>query len=175
MGGDFERGRGYLLLEALRSIEAPWELHVVTEDAVPAGDKVDVHGAIPNSSPRYAEVFAQCDVFALPTLADLYSIAAIEAMASGLPVICGDVGGIAEIVVEGDTGFLIRPGDGQTLRARLQALVTDGELRHRLGAAGRARAELCFDGRARAATIYHVIRAVHAAGTPLLQRQPALG
>jgi glycosyltransferase involved in cell wall biosynthesis len=172
VGGDFERKGGHLLLDALRRIDAPWELHVVTEEAVPAGDGVHVHGAIPNDSPRYAELFTRCDVFALPTFADLYSIAAIEAMASGLPVICGDVGGIAEIVAEGETGFLIRPGDEQTLHARLSALLTDSELRHRLGRAGRVRAQQRFDGRARAGTIYEVIRAVHGAGMPLLHQRP---
>ena len=69
----------------------------------------------------------------------------LEAMAAGLPVVASAVGGIPELVVDGETGLLVPPGDPDALADALGKLITDPELRQRLGAAGRARAEACFD------------------------------
>jgi glycosyltransferase involved in cell wall biosynthesis len=69
----------------------------------------------------------------------------LEAMAAGLPVVASRVGGLPEQVVHGETGVLVAPGDPEDLAEALARLVADGELRRRLGAAGRARAEQSFD------------------------------
>ncbi len=174
VGGDFARKGGPLLLDALAQIDLPWELHLVTNAttlSVPPehAGRIHVHRGLTSNAPELVALYASCDVFALPTRGDCYSMAAIEAMATGLPVICSDVGGIAEIVIDGETGFLIRPGDGVALQARLRTLLSDAGLRQRLGAAGRRRAETTFDLRARAATIHQLIWAVHLARL----RQPA--
>lgn len=71
--------------------------------------------------------------------------ALLEAMAAGCPVVATDVGGVSELLVNGETGFLTPPGDAEALAAALSRLVTDPALRHRLGEAGRRRAREHFD------------------------------
>jgi glycosyltransferase involved in cell wall biosynthesis len=69
----------------------------------------------------------------------------VEAMAAGLPVVAASVGGVPELVVDGETGFLIPPADEVALASALERLVSDADLRRRMGAAGHARAEALFD------------------------------
>jgi glycosyltransferase involved in cell wall biosynthesis len=88
----------------------------------------------------------------------------LEAMRAGLPVIASRVGGIGESVVDGETGFLVGRGDVELLRSRLERLLLDGELRRRLGAAGRTRYEQHFTlGHTVAKTlaVYHQVLAEH--------------
>jgi glycosyltransferase involved in cell wall biosynthesis len=160
VGGDFARKGGFLLVEALQTLDVPWELHLVTRDETPGAPNIRVHGALENRSETYAALFRSCDLFALPTLADCHSIATIEAMAAGLPVISTNVGGIPEIVVDGQTGFLTAPGDREALRRSLCRLIADPALRQRMGEAGRRRAEARFDARDRASTVRAVIESV---------------
>jgi glycosyltransferase involved in cell wall biosynthesis len=61
-------------------------------------------------------------------------------MAYGRPVVASAVGGLLDLVVDGQTGLLVPPGDVGALRAALQRLLADAELRRRLGAAARKRA-----------------------------------
>ena len=68
----------------------------------------------------------------------------IEAMRAGLPVIASDVGGAAEAIHEGISGFTIPRGDVNTLRNRLQQLINNPQLRHEMGAAARQRYEQEF-------------------------------
>jgi glycosyltransferase involved in cell wall biosynthesis len=72
-------------------------------------------------------------------------MAILEAMAAGLPVVATAVGGVPEIVVEGETGLLVAPGDPAALAGALSRLVEDPALRRRLGAAGRERVRARFD------------------------------
>jgi glycosyltransferase involved in cell wall biosynthesis len=60
-------------------------------------------------------------------------------------VVATDVGGLAELVVDGETGILVPPGDEAALTEALGRVVADRELRRRLGTAGRVRAESSFD------------------------------
>jgi glycosyltransferase involved in cell wall biosynthesis len=66
-------------------------------------------------------------------------------MAAGLPVVASDVGGVAEAVVDGETGLLSRPGDPDALAEALARLVADPLLQRRLGEAGRDRVLRLFD------------------------------
>ena len=91
------------------------------------------------------ELLAAADVFALASSSEGMPVSVLEAMAAGLPVVASRVGGLAEQVVEGETGVLVEPGDPEDLARALDRLVADIELRRRLGAAGRARAEQAFD------------------------------
>lgn len=85
------------------------------------------------------------DLFALPSYANEgVPQALMQAMACGLPVISTPVGSIAEIVADGETGLLVTPEDAVTLRAAIESLLADPELRRRLGGAARARAEARF-------------------------------
>ena len=84
------------------------------------------------------------DVAVLPSLEEAFGLAAAEAMACGVPVVASRVGGLPEVVVEGETGFLVAAGDAEALRARLRELAADPALRRAMGAAGHDRARRCF-------------------------------
>ena len=149
VGGNFARKGGDLLIRWARETESlpPWELHIVTRDAVPQTPHVVVHAGLANNSPDLIRLYQESDVFVLPTLADCYSLVAMEAMSCGLPVVTTRLGGIPEIVADGATGFLLEPGDYPSLALRLDQLVTDSTLRHSMGAASLIRAQERFNCR----------------------------
>jgi glycosyltransferase involved in cell wall biosynthesis len=70
-------------------------------------------------------------------VSELLGLTALEAMASGTPVVASRIGGLAEVVVDGETGFLVEPGDLGALHDRLALLVSDRRLAARLGANAR--------------------------------------
>jgi glycosyltransferase involved in cell wall biosynthesis len=65
-------------------------------------------------------------------------------MAHGRPVVATSVGGLRDLVVDGETGLVVPPRDPQALRTALKRLLSDRELRHRLGRGGRKRARERF-------------------------------
>jgi Glycosyl transferases group 1 len=83
------------------------------------------------------ELLAACDVFALPSLYEGSSLAVLEAMAAGRPVVSSAIGGTDELIEDGRSGLLVAPGDAEALAAALRRLLADSGLRERL--AGRAR------------------------------------
>jgi glycosyltransferase involved in cell wall biosynthesis len=83
------------------------------------------------------ELLAQCDVFVRPSFTEGMPLAVLEAMAAGLPVVATRVGGTAEVVLHGQTGFIVAPGDAEALGACLQKLLGDRELREHMGELGR--------------------------------------
>ncbi len=86
-------------------------------------------------------IYASADISVLPSLAEATSIAGLEAMASGLPLVGTRVGGIPAIIENNATGLLVPPRDPEAIGAALARLVSDGALRGRMGAAARARVE----------------------------------
>jgi glycosyltransferase involved in cell wall biosynthesis len=85
-----------------------------------------------------------CDVIALPTLRDPFPIALLEAMALAKPVVASAVGGIPEMIVDGESGFVVPPHDGAALATRLTTLLQDPARRTRMGRAARQRLEDVF-------------------------------
>ena len=74
-----------------------------------------------------------------PSRRDGFPVACAEAMAHGRAVVATAVGGLPDMVVDGKTGLLVPPGDARSLRAAIDRLLADADLRRRLGAAGRER------------------------------------
>jgi glycosyltransferase involved in cell wall biosynthesis len=93
------------------------------------------------------DVYAAADVFCLPSWWEGTPLTALEAMASGLPVVASSVGDLPDLVVEGATGHLVPARDPQALALALEALVSDATSRRRLGSAARQRAVDEFDVR----------------------------
>jgi len=94
--------------------------------------------------PDVGLVLDACDVFVLPSLCETLGYALLEAMAHELPAVGTSVGGIPEVIVPGETGFLVAPRDAASLAQSLRPLVKCGELRERLGRAGRERVQQHF-------------------------------
>lgn len=81
--------------------------------------------------------FARCDVLALPSIQETTPMVIAQAMAAGKPVVATPVGGVAEMVRQGETGFLTRVGDTDGLADTLLLLLRNPSLRMRLGQTGR--------------------------------------
>lgn len=77
-----------------------------------------------------------CDAFVLPAPTEAFGLAPVEAMAMECPVVCADAAGLAETVVDGETGFLFEPGNAAACSDRIERLLADEELRLRMGRAG---------------------------------------
>ena len=90
------------------------------------------------------ELMRALDVFVLPSLAEGISNTIMEAMATGLPVVATDVGGNAELVVEGQTGYLVPRDDPRAMATALARYLQQAEQLQRHGEASRARAESTF-------------------------------
>lgn len=86
-----------------------------------------------------AQYFAAFDAMVLPSANEGTPVTAIEALAAGRPVVATRVGGVPDVVRDGEDGFLVEPADVDALADRLTTLAHDPKLRERMGAAGRAR------------------------------------
>ena len=88
--------------------------------------------------------FARWDIFAMPSLDEGFGMAVIEAMASALPVVGTNVGGLPEIIENDHTGYLVNPSDHADLANHLRLLIGNAERRLAMGIAGRERIRACF-------------------------------
>ncbi|MGD0222643.1 MAG: glycosyltransferase family 4 protein [Terriglobia bacterium] len=84
-------------------------------------------------------VLRRWDVFVMPSLEEGFPIAALDAMASGLPVVASSVGGVPELIEDGKTGWLVPPQDAEALADRLRLLLSNPDLRLSMGSAGHVR------------------------------------
>ncbi|CCG03759.1 glycosyltransferase [Blastococcus saxobsidens] len=106
--------------------------------ASPVAERITMTGFVDHSA--VPGVLASLDVLVLPSAYEEMGSVLVEAMAAGLPVVASDVGGIPEVVRDGETGLLVPPGDVDALAGALDRLVADGRLRSRLAAGARIRA-----------------------------------
>lgn len=107
---------------------------------------------LPGERQDIAELMRSLDCFVLPSLAEGISNTILEAMASGLPVIATEVGGNADLVVQGETGLLVPSNDPEALARSLVQLATAPVLAKSMGRAGRQLAEEKFSMAAMVAT-----------------------
>ena len=144
-GCSLRKGIPYLI-EAFRRIEAPAELRLVgqTNEALfrrLGGLPCNVDAVGPKTGADLAAEYAAADVFVLPSVEDGWGLVTNEAMSAGLPVVVSDHAGSAEIVRDGVNGFVVAARDIDALASRLETLLSDGDLRRRMGAAARATVE----------------------------------
>lgn len=143
VGHDFARKGGDQLLAAFRRVRAQMpeaRLQIVGTSVVPAEPGVEVLGRIDDRR-RVADLYAQASIFFLPPYFEPYALVLMEAMAHGLPCVSTGVCGIPEIVVDGETGLLVPPGDSAALAAALLRLLGDPAHATQFGVAGRRRVE----------------------------------
>lgn len=103
-------------------------------------------------------LLAASDYFVLPSLWEGLPMALIEAMASGLPILATQVSGTKQVMVDGQTGLLIPPGDVEQLRAGIVRLLEEPAQAQRMGLAARRRVEEYFSARKQAQehlALYH--------------------
>lgn len=143
------------LLEAFQSIAASYshvnlvlvgggpELQRLREDARARGltSRVSFTGYYDG---EIAEIVATFQVFAYPSLWEGLPYAILEAMRAGCAIVATDVGGVAEAIIDGQTGLLVPPGSPEALAAALEALITNADMRCRLASAARERFETEF-------------------------------
>jgi glycosyltransferase involved in cell wall biosynthesis len=131
--GRLSREKGILDL-----VEAADGLPLVVAGDGPLREQVpQALGMVPHG--ELLEMYARAAVVACPSHREGFGVVCAEAMAHGRPVVAGAVGGLLDLVVDGETGVLVEPGDVAGLRAALERLLGDAALRARLGSAGRAR------------------------------------
>lgn len=94
--------------------------------------------------PVIEEVLVGADVFLLPSQNESFGLAALEAMSCEVPVVASRVGGIPEVVVDGENGYLYPVGDVDGMAEGVVRILQDDALRVRMGRAGRERAEQVF-------------------------------
>jgi glycosyltransferase involved in cell wall biosynthesis len=159
VGGDFQRKGGDLLLDIFRKrLRGRAELVLVTRSQVNPEPGVKVHRDVSANSEELCKLYADCDIFALPTRADVYSVVCMEALAAGMPIVTTRVGGIPEIIRQGQTGCVIEPDDGDALGDALEFLVTDASKRTAMGRACREDATQRFEARANARQLFDFVR-----------------
>jgi glycosyltransferase involved in cell wall biosynthesis len=143
-GTSLRKGVPYLV-EAFRRVQTPATLRLVGR-ANPAllrrigGLPPSVIATGPKSGPHLWAEYQAADVFVLPSVEDGYGLVTNEAMSAGLPVIVSDHAGSAEVVRDGENGFVVGARDINALADRLDALLRDPNLRRHMGARARATA-----------------------------------
>jgi glycosyltransferase involved in cell wall biosynthesis len=169
------KGIGHLM-QAVEGLALDRDLHVAGDgpclDALrsaAAGARMEVtfHGWLSNRSPEYRELLETSDVFVLPSEAENFPVALLEAMAAGMAIVTTRGTGCAEVV--GDAAVLVPPGDPAAIREALIALDADGARREALGRAARRRFDERFTWPAVAgkyAALYEDVAAAARAGTP---------
>jgi len=103
------------------------------------GERVRFLGGVNHSIA--VSLFKGCDFFVLPSREEPMGIVNLEAMVAGKAVIASRVGGVPEVVIDGETGLLVPPENVGTLAEAIKRLIYDVALREQLGAAGRLRVE----------------------------------
>ena len=118
-------------------VEAVGDLNLVVAGDGPLRDRVpNALGAVPHA--EVERLLERASVLVAPCEREGFGLAAAEAMAFGRPVVAAAGGALLDLVADGETGLLVPPRDAPALRAAVERLLGDPELRERLGAAGRA-------------------------------------
>ena len=148
-----------VLVDALQGLgDLPWHLVVVGEGPLRAGfealamsrqlgGRVHFAGNVSDEAlPRY---YRLADIHVLPSTAraEAFGLVALEAAASGIPTVASSLPGVRTVVLDGETGLHVPPGDPARLREAVRLLLEQREMRLRLGrmARARVRTESCWE------------------------------
>ena len=127
----------------LELLEAAVGMKLVVAGDGPLRDRApEALGFVPND--ELQRLYSRAAVVACPSRREGFGVACLEAMAHARPVVATSVGGLRDLVVDGQTGLVVPPRDPGALRRALERLLADSELRRQLGAAGRERARTRF-------------------------------
>ncbi|MCB1367287.1 MAG: glycosyltransferase [Rhodobacteraceae bacterium] len=119
-----------------------------------------------------AAALAASDLLVLPSFAEGLPVVLMEALAAGLPVVATRIAGVAELVEDGISGFLVAPGDEAALADKLAILLADPARRRAMGKAGRAKVRAEFDIAQESAWLGDILRA-SITGAPRPPKRPA--
>lgn len=119
-----------------------WQTRFWRDNPGIARERVTFAGTVNAAELRSA--YRDCDAFVAPSRYESFGLVYVEAMAWAKPVVGCRAGGIPEVVVEGESGLLVNPGDVDDLRANLVRLLGNPSLRLQMGRAGRARVQSQF-------------------------------
>lgn len=133
-------------------------------------DRVDFRGHV--SDEELTRLYAGCDLFVAPSRYESFGLIFLEAMDLAKPVIGCRAGGPCDIIVDGETGLLVPPGDAEALAAALVRLAADAPARLEMGYAGRRRLLERFTHRQMAAGFARLYRRALGAA-PAEERRPA--
>jgi glycosyltransferase involved in cell wall biosynthesis len=148
----------YVLLEAcaaLRTRNIPFECHFVGDwldiaekDFHQKVKELGLESSVIAHGKKYDaeknEYYSKADIFVFPTLNEAFGLVLLEAMQFGVPVIASDEGGIPDIVVNGETGYIVPKNEPMVLAQKLVTLISDPALRQKMGCAGKQRFEQHF-------------------------------
>lgn len=150
IGKDFERKGGPQLVSWVQGpLAGRCHLHIVSKSAPGRhlqGPDITLHGAVSHGE-LMGTLLPQMDLLCHPTQADMSSFVIIEAALAGVPALASNIGGIPELVREGETGWLHAPEDEAGFLARFEQLFAQPELLAQAGAAARLHALRNFDSR----------------------------
>jgi glycosyltransferase involved in cell wall biosynthesis len=173
VGKAFERKGGDILLAAFRKVRGmvPSARLRIIGPPHPLDDQPGVvwDGLLRSDDAterrRLIQAYLDADVFCLPTRFEPFGIVFLEAMYAGLPCIGPDAWAVPEMIVHGETGWLVPADDAEALAGRLIEVLQDPEQARRMGEAGRARARSYFTWPATVERMLAVIRQ-HVGGGP---------
>ncbi len=161
VGTTMDRKGGWRLVRTFRRrLRGKCTLNLVTRDPVSPEPGVRVFGDFQPGDPRLGDLLAQTAVFAFPSEMDNSPYSVLEAMRAGVPVVTTRVGSLPEMVVDGETGYLVEHDD-DALAAAIDRLLGDPECRARMGAAAHARVLERFDARATTDGLLGVLAEAH--------------
>ena len=87
--------------------------------------------------PQVPELLQNIDIFVMPSVREEFGVAAVEAQAMAIPVVATKVGGVPEVVLDGETGILVEPGSSEQLAQAILLLIENPTLRRQMGERGR--------------------------------------
>jgi glycosyltransferase involved in cell wall biosynthesis len=122
------------------------DIEALVTDTRTTGSDSLIHSTGWISYQNLPSLYQSVDIVVCPSIwPEPFGMTALEGMASGLPVVASRIGGFQTSVVDGETGFHYSPGNAQEMADRLETLIRDPDLRHRMGRAGRRRAVNLFN------------------------------